>query len=180
MAYTINNPLIGFSPINQVDTGYTPANTTTALPTTPAYLGMIVQATDPTFGSGEFICLAGVASTVVGSEVIWDGTTYATALTTGTALANSGRPVAYSMSANVSPSTFGWYQIGGTAVARKAAVAIAPKVAFGVTTTAGAIGASASGKQVLNARTANTATVASAITTINILIDRPFIQGRTT
>lgn len=180
MAYTINNPLSGFSPIAVVDSGYTPPNSSTAIPTPPAYLGMIVQATDPTFGSGEFICLAGVASTAVGSAVIYDGTTYTTALTTGTALANSGRPIAIAMSANTAATTFGWYQITGTAVVRKAAVAIAPKATLGVTTTAGSIGASASGKQILNARTANTATVASATTTINVLMERSGIQGRVT
>jgi hypothetical protein len=43
------------------------ANGSSAIPTPPLTLGMIVQAVDPTFGTGEFILLAGVASTAVGS-----------------------------------------------------------------------------------------------------------------
>lgn len=180
MAYTINNPISGYFPIASIDSGVVPPNSTTAIPTPPAQLGDIVKATDPTYGSGEFILLKGVASNTVGSAVIWDGTTYLPTLTTGAALANSGRPVAVSMAANTDPTTFSWYQIAGTAVVKKAAVAIAAKTTLGVTTTAGAIGASASGKQINNARTANTATVASATTTIAVVMDRAFVMGRVT
>ena len=35
-------------------------------------LGEIQQAADPTFGTGEFIYLKGVAATIVGSGVTWD------------------------------------------------------------------------------------------------------------
>lgn len=180
MAYTIQNAAPGLFPIATVDSGVTPINGTSAIPTPPAALGTIVRAIDPTYGEGEFICLAGVASTAVGSLVIWDGTTYATTLTTGTALANSGRPVAVAMSANTSASTFGWYQIGGTAVVKKTTVIIAAKTTLGVNTAAGSIGASASGKQILGARTANTASVVSATTTIAVELNRPHIQGRVT
>lgn len=180
MAYTIINGEAGITPIANTDSGVTFPNASSASPTPPNQLGKIVRATDPTYGEGEFIFLAGVASTAVGSLVIYDGTTYATTLTTGTALANSGRPVAVAMSANTSSSTYGWYQIGGTAVVKKAAVAIAAKTTLGVNTTAGSIGASASGKQILGARTANAATVASATGTIAVVINRPHIQGRVT
>lgn len=180
MAYTFQNPTLGYSPIAVVDSGVTPPNSSTAIPTPPAALGQIVVATDPTYGTGEFICLAGVASTAVGSLVIYDGTTFTTTLTTGTALANSARPVAVAMSANTAATTFGWYQIGGTAVVKKTTVAIAAKATLGVNTAAGSIGATASGKQILGARTANTATVASATTTISVVINRPHIMGRVT
>jgi len=140
-------------------------------------LGTIVRAWDPTYGEGEFIYLLGVASTAVGSLVVYDGTTYATTLCPVTA--NLGRPVAVAMSACVS-ANYGWYQIGGTAVITKSTgIAIAPKVALGINSTA-KVGASASGKQILNARTANAATVASATTTVNVVINRPFLQGRVT
>ncbi|TMJ36273.1 MAG: hypothetical protein E6G87_10650, partial [Alphaproteobacteria bacterium] len=61
-------------------------------------LGTIVRAKDPTYGAGEFIYLAGVASTVVGSLVTYDENLGTTAL----APATGGKgPVAVAMSANV-------------------------------------------------------------------------------
>lgn len=166
MAYkVISSQLAGWQPIALTDTVQNHD------------LGTIVQASDPTFGWGEFIYLKGVASTVVGSLVIWDGTTYATTLCPVTA--NLGRPVGVAMSANVA-SQFGWYQIGGTAVVLKSTgIAIAPTVALGINSTA-KVGASASGKQILNARTANVATVVSATTTVQVVINRPGLQGRVT
>lgn len=176
MAYTFDEPKLGLLQINQVDSGETTANGTT-IPTGPNKLGMIVRAFDPTYGEGEFILLKGVASTAVGSLVTWDGTTYATTLCATTA--NQARPVGVAMAANTSASTYSWYQIGGTAVvARTTGVKLSPTVAIGVTST-GKVGASASGKEILGARSANSATVASATTTVAVVMNRPHLQGRT-
>lgn len=184
MAYTFDEPKLGLLQIANVDTGVTTAQTTsdtsitTTIPTPPNKLGMVVRAFDPTFGEGEFILLKGVASTAVGSMVTWDGTTYATTLAATTA--NQARPVAWAMSANTSASNYGWYQIGGTVVALKSVgVKISPTVAIGVNST-GKIAASATGKELEGARSANAATVASATTTVNIVVDRPALQGRVT
>lgn len=178
MSYTSINPVLGVLPIGNTDAGVTMPNGSSAIPTPPLTLGMIVRASDPTYGEGEFILLKGVASTAVGSMVTWDGTTYATALAATTA--NQGRPVAFSMAANTSATVFSWYQISGTCVASKSTgVAIAPTVALGVNST-GKVGNVASGKQVLGARTANAATVASATTTITVVVNRPHLQGRVT
>ena len=183
MAYTIVEPDAGFTAIAAVDSGISKPvsvsdGTTTTIPTPPNQLGAIVRAVDPTFGEGEFIFLAGVASTVVGSMVVWDGTTYATTLAAITA--NQGRPIAFAMSANVAATTFGWYQIGGTAVALKTTTnKFLAKVALGVTSV-GKVGSVSSGKQILNARTANAATVASATTTVQVVINRPGLMGRVT
>ncbi|HEY1035010.1 MAG TPA: hypothetical protein VGE09_08515 [Pseudoxanthomonas sp.] len=76
-------------------------------------LGTVVQATDETYGGGEFIYLAGAANTVVGSVVTYntdDGTTTL-------AVANAVGPIALAMSANVA-SQYGWYQIQGKGVAK--------------------------------------------------------------
>lgn len=81
---------------------------TTAAAAVP--LGTIVQAADPTLGSGEFIYLKGVASTVVGSWVTYNASDYTTALLAANAIA----PVAVAMSANVADQ-YGWYQISGKA-----------------------------------------------------------------
>lgn len=178
MAYTFDEPRLGLLQINQIDSGVTPPNQATAIPTPPNVLGSIVRAFDPTYGEGEFILLKGVASTAIGSAVTWDGTTYATTLCATTA--NQGRPIAFSMAANTAATTFSWYQIGGTAVALKSTgVSIAPTVALGINST-GKVGNVASGKQILGARTANAATVASATTTVTVVMNRPHLQGRVT
>lgn len=185
MAYTIQEADAGYFPIANTDAGYTPANGSTVIPTPPANLGVIVRAVDPTYGEGEFICLAGCASTAIGSCVTWGGIAsganggYGTSLVTA-AMANSGRPIAFPMSANTSTSTFGWYQIGGTAVAKKVTTAkFSPGAAVGISS-GGFVAANASGKQIENAITGNTATVVSATTTVAIVIDRPSLQGRIT
>ncbi len=178
MAYTFDEPRLGLLQITAIDSGITPPNQSTKIPTPPMVLGQVVRAFDPTYGGGEFILLCGVASTVVGSCVIYDGTTYLTTLCPVTA--NLCRPVAFAMSANVSATTFGWYQIGGTAVALKTTSAkVNATVAIGIVSV-GKIGASATGKEIEGARSANTATSSSASTTVTITIDRPAMQGRIT
>jgi hypothetical protein len=80
-----------------------------------APLGMIVLAEDQAatgYGVGEFIYLAGVASTAVGSWV-----TIADNQTTALAVANGIGQVAVAMSANVA-SSWGWYQISGQAAGK--------------------------------------------------------------
>lgn len=177
MAYTITSPNIGYMPIGNTDAGVTQPNASSAGPTPPMQLGQIVRAVDPTYGEGEFIFLKGVASTVVGSLVTWDGTTYQTTLCATTA--NQGRPVAVAMAATTA-SLWGWYQISGTAVvAKSTSFKFAATVALGVIST-GKVGSVSSGKQILGARTANAATVASATTTVNVVLNRPHLQGRVT
>jgi hypothetical protein len=177
MAYTFDDNKAGLLQIANTDAGATMPNGTSAIPTPPAVLGQVERAFDPTYGAGEFILLVGVANTAVGSLVTYDGTTYQTILAATTA--NQARPVAVAMSANGAGS-FGWYQIEGTAVVTKTTAAkVNPTVAIGVVST-GKVGASASGKEILGARSANAATVASATTTVNVVINRPHLQGRIT
>lgn len=177
MTYAIINAEAGLMPIAATDAGATMPNASSASPSLPMTLGKIVRAVDPTYGEGEFICLKGVANTVVGSLVTYDGTTYQTTLAAVTA--SQGRPVAFAMAATTA-ALFGWYQIGGTAVASKTtANKFAATVALGVIST-GKVGSVSSGKQILGARTANAATVASATTTVTVVINRPHLQGRVT
>ena len=175
MAYTFDDNKAGLLQIAVTDAGVTMANGTSAIPTPPAVLGQVERAFDPTYGAGEFILLVGVASTTVGSLVTYDGSTYQTTLAATTA--NQARPVAVAMSANTAGS-FGWYQIEGTAVCAKSTSSnFAATVAVGVKST-GKVGATGSGKEILGARTANAATVASATTTVNVVMNRPHLQGR--
>ena len=177
MAYTFDDNKAGLLQIAVTDAGVTMANGTSAIPTPPAVLGQVERAFDPTYGAGEFILLVGVASTTIGSLVTYDGTTYQTTLAATTS--NQARPVAVAMSANLAGS-FGWYQIEGTAVCAKSTSSnFAATVAVGVKST-GKVGATGSGKEILGARTANAATGASATTTVNVVMNRPHLQGRVT
>lgn len=139
-------------------------------------LGTIVRATDAALGEGEFIYLEGVASTVVGSLVVYNNSAGTTTLAPNTA--HLAEPVAVAMSA-CTAGNFGWYQIGGVASIKKTAVKVSPNVPIFLSATAGRIfPTAASGKQILNAITVNAATVASATSTVLVQINRPFAQGQ--
>jgi hypothetical protein len=173
MAYQFDTPYLGLMPIANTDAGVTQPGSSSATPTPPMKVGMIVKASDPTLGEAEFILLAGVASTVVGSVVTYNSTTGLTTL--APAGNNKPQPIAIAMAANTATTTWGWYQISGQAVAAKtAALALASNAAVGVLT-AGKIAATASGKEVQGAITMAKST---AGTTVTLLINRPHMQGR--
>lgn len=175
MAYTFDEPRIGLLQIANTDPGITPPNGSTVIPTPPNVPGMVVRAKDPTYGEGEFILLKGKPSTIVGSVVIYDGTTYQTTLAPQTNA--NARPVAFSMAANVSSAVWSWYQFSGTVVAAKGIARIQPTVAVGVSST-GLIGNTATAIELESVRSANAATVLTAATTITLTVDRPHYQGR--
>ncbi len=178
MAYSFTENRAGMLQIANTDSGISttsPAGVVTTIPTPPGTLGMVARAFDPTYGEGEFILLVGVASTVVGSLVTYNATTYQTTLSANTA--NQATPVAVAMSANTA-GLFGWYQIGGLAVVKKTAVAVNAQVPVYQSATVGRVmPTAASGKQVLGARSANLATVASTVSTVIVSINRPHLQG---
>lgn len=140
-------------------------------------LGTIVKAVDSTYGMGEFIYLLGVASTVVGSIVTYDPSTY---LTTLSAVGgNIPRPIAVAMSANVA-SQYGWYQISGVAVCKKTCtISLAAGAAVAVLTT-GLIAGTGSGKEIQGAAVAAVASATAGRTTVKVMINRPSKQGRVT
>ena len=177
MTYTFDENHLGYLQIANTDAGYTTANgTANAIPTPPATLGCVARAFDPTYGEGEFIMLLGVANTIVGSCVIWNTTTYQTTLCPTTK--NTARPVAFAMSAN-GASSFGWYQIGGTAIAAKGTARLQPNVTVAVTTT-GLVGNTNSGIEIQGAKVSSSTTALTAATTVALVIDRPHMQGRIT
>jgi hypothetical protein len=177
MAYTFDEPRLGLQQIAQVnDTVVTAGGTTIVAP--PAVLGSIVRAFDPVYGEGEFILLLGVASTVVGSVVRYNATTYQTTLVVNTAVQDV--PVAVAMSACIA-GQYGWYQIAGNAVIKKTAVTVAPNVTLFLSATAGRVKVLASaGLQVVAARSANLTTVTSTTSTITVTINRPHLQSQIT
>jgi hypothetical protein len=177
MAYTFDEPRVGVLNIDQTDSGVVTAGGTT-IPTPPAMLGNIVRAFDPVYGEGEFILLLGVASTVVGSVVRYNATTYQTTLVVNTAVQDV--PVAVAMSA-CTAGLYGWYQIAGNAVIKKTAVTVAPNVTLFLSATAGRVKVLASaGLQVVAARSANLTTVTSTTSTITVTINRPHLQSQIT
>lgn len=104
MAFTIQQPSLGYP-----DIGAVVEDSDNYLVGPP--LGTIVTAFDPDYGSGEFIWLAGVASTAVGSWVTYNADDFSTVLLAADAIG----PVAIAMGATVA-DTKGWYQIQGKAV----------------------------------------------------------------
>src|SRR3990172_9405723 len=139
-------------------------------------LGTIVKAIDTTYGMGEFIYLLGVASTIVGSLVYYNATTYQTVLEPGST-DSTGVPLAVAMSANVA-AQYGWYQISGNAVIKKVAVSFTPQVSVFVSATAGRVtSVSSAGEQIIGARSANLTTTTSTTSTVVITISRPHRTG---
>lgn len=103
----IGNHPGGLLPIDQFDT------------LDSSLLGLRVQAVDSAtsgYGYGEFIYLKGIASTAVGSWVVFTADDWSTVLldTDETAPVDIG-PCAIAMSANIVATTGGWYQIYGKA-----------------------------------------------------------------
>lgn len=180
MAYLLTNPQAGVPAITDHTAPVTVETIgSTAVVSRAVPLGTIVRAVDPTYGEGEFIRLLGVASTVVGSLVKYNATTWQTTLTTVTNAKNKGVPVAVAMSACVAGEE-GWYQISGLAVIKKTSVAVTPGVPIYIAAdaTPGRIKVLASvGQQVLGAMSANLTTVVTTTSTVVVAIDRPHTHG---
>lgn len=142
MSYVATTPELGWQPIGQSSA------------TQKHAIGTVIKGVDPTYGEGEFIYLLGVASTVVGSVVTYNGNstgtpTGQTALAPSTA--NLAQPLAVAMGANLA-ANYGWYQISGNMVmATNGTLAAGPAPIYlagsGQVTSSGA-----AGKQVLNAQ----------------------------
>lgn len=159
MAFAIQNPpLIGSQPI---------ADTST---TAQHPLGTIVTAVDPVYGVGEFIYLLGVASTAIGSAVLYSPDDFSTSLLA----ANDIGSVAFAMSANVA-SQYGWYQIGGKAVG-KVLTGFVDNANVYSTATAGSLDdAVVAGDRVKNAKGASAIGTPSA-GLAELEISRPFVD----
>ena len=132
-------------------------------------LGTIINCKHATYGTGEFIYLKGVASTAVGNLVTYDDT-WQTALGTSTVGAPS-EPYAVAMSACVA-SNYGWYQISGMAIAKKAnTVSFADGA--GLAAGSGLAVAVATGTVMQSAIVRTVASAKSDVTTVAIAINRP-------
>lgn len=109
-------------------------------------LGTLVKAVDPFWGLGEFLYVKSNDAILKGSLVMWDEVYQGTLLPSTTL---QGFPFGVSMTP-LSSGKYGWLQISGRAVyATSATVAADAAVAIA---TAGVVGASAAGKQLVNVR----------------------------
>lgn len=126
-------------------------------------LGMVVTAVDPFWGTGEFVYVKSNDAILKGSLVTWDEA-YLGTLTPSTTL--QGFPIGVAM-APMASGTFGWLQLSGRAVYKTNAT-VAADAAIAVAA-AGIAGASAAGKQIVNARNriSATGTVTVSVATTN-------------
>lgn len=127
--------------------------------------GTIVRAYENLLGGGEFIFLQGVASTVAGSVVTYNPFTGVTTL--GAATANDSSPIGIALAPTVA-SLFGWYQIGGVAVAANNGTAATGNAFTKATGTLGS--AAVAGTQILGGAkilVANSSTFTKTCTTRN-------------
>lgn len=136
-------------------------------------LGKIIRANDKdttAYGVGEFIYLKGVASTAVGSWVLYNPDDYSTSLLA----ANDIGSVAVAMSANIA-NQYGWYQIKGKAIG-KALTGFVNDANVYSTATAGSVDdAVVAGDRVKNAKGASAVGTPST-GLAEFEIDRPFVD----
>jgi hypothetical protein len=160
MAFRPTTPRLGFKAFdaNHDTQGDTP-------------LGTIACGYDPDYGEGEFIFLKGVASTAVGSWVLYSPDDFSTSLLA----ANDIGHVAVALAATVA-GEFGWYQIQGKAVG-KALTAFADNGNVYGTATAGSIDdAIVAGDRVQGAKGASAVgTPSSGLAEFEI--HRPFVNN---
>ena len=159
MAFHSTENTIGLQPIAETDT------------TQNHPLGTIVKAEDPTYGAGEFIYLLGVASTAVGSVVLYNPDDHSTSLLA----ANDIGPVAVAMSANVA-SSYGWYQIKGKAVGKVLASFADDANCYGTATAGSLDDAIVAGDRVQGCKGASAIGTPSA-GLAELEIDRPFVNN---
>lgn len=182
MAFTVNTPQIGVVGIDDTDLyapGLMNVRDNTGSGRWPQ-LGAICSAWDPVYGGGEFIYLAVPTSTSIASGLLvgYDSNYRVLALPTTAA---AGRPVAVAIRAFASNTTqlqYGWFQIGGKATVLKTAVTVSPDSRLFQSGTAGRFYVTASAtKQILGARTVNSATVTSTTSSVLVVLNRPNTEG---
>lgn len=159
MAYAIATPSLGCPKITARDTSAQIA------------LGTIVRAIDPTYGSGEFMYVKGVASAVEKSWVTINQDDGSTTLLA----ANAIGPVGVLMAA-LTASYYGWAQITGKALG-KCLTQFADNGRVYITGTAGSVDdASVAGDVVHGAKGASLTAVDSGYAEFEI--NRPYTEDR--
>lgn len=152
--------------------------------TMAAKLGSRVKAQDLANNwEGEFIYLAVPVSTTITPGLLYqfDKDYAVTVVPVGATSKNTGAAVAVANNAvtsNASTVQYTWFLIQGTIAALKTAVAAAPQLPVYMSATAGRIYVTASaGKQILGARTNNTATASAGQSTVNVYFNFSALEG---
>ena len=176
--WLVTTPEIGIQPI-------TTSNTTSQHPVLKKVIAR--DGIDQSgLGEGEFIYLQGVANTVPGSLVTFDGGGQ-TALTLGPSTSLSavtGRPVAVAMSTN-GATGYGWYMIRGNAPVLKDTTFASSLLAFSSGSAVGRIvSTTASGKAIermyslaSTVGSANSTTTATSVDTVVMHMEYPSIEA---
>lgn len=163
LAFKSVTPQAGTTPIGSVDT------------TQRHPLGHTIKAVDPVYGEGEFIYLAGVASTAAGDLVVYDpklGTT------TRTVAASRG-PVAVA-TAPILATQFGYYQVAGQSVVSTTAAGTgAANALLQVTATAGQGTVSGTAGVKIDGAICKSAQDAPGAGFTNVELARPSANGNT-
>lgn len=157
MAFKYTGPMLGGTQLTDVDT------------TQRHPLGTVVKGVDPDYGEGEFIYLKGVTSNMAGMLLSYDASF--TAALHSTEL-DKPRPVAVSMSAFDASTEYGWAQISGRAVVKKAN-SVSFAAGAGLAGGSGLAIAVASGLILNGALVAAVASAKSDVTTVAVMISRP-------
>jgi hypothetical protein len=184
MAYTFQSNTIGAPQITDVTT-IAPGIANLPSVILEPQLGEVRQGWDTTLGSAEFIYAKVPVSTAIaaGTLVIFTAGYVAAALPVLATSKNTAQTVAVCVNAVASSTSvqYTWFQISGQATVLKTAVTVAPNLTVFASGTAGRLKVLASaGGQILNARTANAATVTSTTSTVTLFINRPCMQGQIT
>lgn len=159
MAYVHQTPALGLPPITDLST------------TARIALGTISRATDPTYGSGEFQYVKGVASAVAKSWVTINPDDWTTTLLAANAIGSVGVCMAA-----LTASYYGWVQVGGKALG-KCLTSFADNGRVYITATAGSVDdASVAGDVVHKAKGASTTVADSGYAEFEI--DRPYTEDR--
>lgn len=159
MSFTFSDQQLGMQPIASVDT----------VQNHP--LGKIAQASDPTYGAGEFIYLKGASSVAVGSWVTYNSDDGSVALLA----ANAIGPVAIAMAAIDASTKYGWYQISGKAVGKVLSGFADDANVYATATAGSADDAVVAGDRVKNAKGASAIGTPSA-GLAEMEISRPFMD----
>jgi len=134
-------------------------------------LGTVVAGTDSLGNFAEYIYLKGVASTIVGSVVVYDEAALTALLTVNGGAAGVG-PVAVALAIVDAATKFGWYAITGT-FPTDVVANCADNAKMGRETTDGKVGDGfAAGDQIVGL-ISRAATTAAAV--VNCQYTRPFV-----
>lgn len=152
--------------------------------TMAAKLGSICVAQDLTNNwEGKFIYLAVPVSTTITVGLLYqfDKNFNVVVIPAGGTSKNTGVAVTVAYTAvtsNASTVQYAWFLIQGQVAALKTAVTVSPQQPIYMSATAGRFYVTSSaGKQILGARTQNTATVTSTTSTVNVFFNFSSLEG---